>query len=58
MIGMYEFKPTEAFVRKLAGIVCHDEMPTQPICTNIITLLGGRNDKDLNIVIVVYLIRT
>ncbi|XP_076632128.1 lipase 3 [Colletes latitarsis] len=48
MIGKYEFKPSGPFIRKVSKIICSDNTPTQPMCTNIMTLFGGRNEKELN----------
>ncbi|XP_043266109.1 lipase 3-like [Colletes gigas] len=48
MIGKNEFKPSGPFIRTVAKIICDDDAPTQPICTNVMTLFGGRNEKELN----------
>lgn len=49
LIGMYEFKPSDKLIQTLGKIVCDDHSILQPLCKNIVFLLGGFGDKEMNL---------
>ncbi|XP_017888742.1 lipase 3-like [Ceratina calcarata] len=49
LIGMSEFKPSKKLIQTLGKIVCDDQSFLQPVCKNIVFLIGGFNDKDMNL---------
>jgi hypothetical protein len=42
-IGLYEFKPSDAFFTKFATEICQDHSILQPICMNAIFIITGFN---------------
>ncbi|XP_034948972.1 uncharacterized protein [Chelonus insularis] len=48
MLGMYEFHPTEAFMKQLKRLICHSDAWTQPLCENIIFLMAGFGSDQMN----------
>ncbi|XP_011176163.1 lipase 3 [Solenopsis invicta] len=48
LIGMNEFKPTGEIMRHFAELVCDKDAITQPLCSNIMFLIAGFNEEQLN----------
>ncbi|XP_047122127.1 lipase 3-like [Schistocerca piceifrons] len=48
MIGMNEFNPNSEFMQLVGELMCSDEAFTQDICANIMFMIGGFNEAELN----------
>ncbi|XP_049837009.1 lipase 3-like [Schistocerca gregaria] len=48
LIGMNEFLPNSELMQLVGDIMCQDGAFTQDICSNVIFLLGGYNEAELN----------
>lgn len=45
---MYEFFPSTALMTEIDHFLCNDQAITQSICSNILFLIAGYNDEQLN----------
>lgn len=48
LIGMYEFEPTSKGMQKFQELVCAEDAITQPLCANVLFLIGGFNYEQFN----------
>ncbi|XP_053594558.1 uncharacterized protein LOC103571606 [Microplitis demolitor] len=48
VLGMYEFQPTEQFMKKVKAVICDSEAWTQPICENALFLAAGFGSDQMN----------
>nr|CAD7415932.1 unnamed protein product [Timema poppensis] len=48
MIGMHEFLPNSEFLTLVGGVFCNDDAITQQLCDNILFLLCGYDQDQLN----------
>ncbi|KAG8040143.1 hypothetical protein G9C98_000713 [Cotesia typhae] len=48
LLGMYEFQPTEKFMKYLKTMICDPEAWSQPICENAIFLVAGFGSDQMN----------
>ena len=51
LLGRYEFKPTDAFFRKFAAWLCESGKISQKICTNVIFMICGYSEEQMDTVI-------
>ncbi|XP_063979667.1 lipase 3-like [Diachasmimorpha longicaudata] len=47
-LGSYEFQPTDEFLNRVKAITCDAEASTQPLCENIMFLVGGYGTDQMN----------
>lgn len=47
-LGMHEFAPTNEFLNKVKRAVCDEDAITQPLCQNVLFLIGGWGTDQLN----------
>ncbi|XP_043269207.1 uncharacterized protein [Venturia canescens] len=48
LLGRYQFDPSSDVLKAIAALACHDDAWTQPLCTNIMFLIGGFGSDHLN----------
>nr|CAD7204041.1 unnamed protein product [Timema douglasi] len=48
MIGVYEFLPNSEFLTLVGGVFCKDDAITQKLCGNVLFLMCGFNQDQLN----------
>nr|CAD7410796.1 unnamed protein product [Timema cristinae] len=48
MIGVYEFLPNSEFLTLVGGVFCKDDALTQKLCGNVLFLMCGFNQDQLN----------
>ncbi|XP_015125978.1 lipase 3 [Diachasma alloeum] len=48
VLGRYEFKPTDGFMKEVGTIACQEEIWTQEICLNVIFLIAGFGNDQMN----------
>nr|CAD7433083.1 unnamed protein product [Timema monikensis] len=48
MVGMHEFLPNSEFLTLVGGVFCNDDAITQKLCDNILFLLCGYDQDQLN----------
>ncbi|CAG5074853.1 Similar to Lip3: Lipase 3 (Drosophila melanogaster) [Cotesia congregata] len=48
LLGMYEFQPTEKFIKNLKVLICDTEAWSQPICENAMFLVAGFGSDQMN----------
>ncbi|CAG2059734.1 unnamed protein product, partial [Timema podura] len=48
MIGVYEFLPNSEFLTLVGGLFCKDDALTQKLCGNVLFLMCGFNQDQLN----------
>ncbi|EFN82798.1 lipase 3 [Harpegnathos saltator] len=48
LIGQYEFEPTNEAMQKFQALVCAKDAITQPLCSNMLFLIGGYDRDQFN----------
>ncbi|XP_037904465.1 lipase 3-like [Hermetia illucens] len=48
LLGSFEFLPSTTMKRLAGSVLCRDQSTFQPICANILFLIGGYNHDNLN----------
>lgn len=54
MVNFYEILPHWNFITELGQEMCNDDAETQDICAEILYSIGGRNEKQMNKVRIVF----
>lgn len=47
-VGTYEFQPTDDFLNSVKSTVCDADASTQPLCENVMFLIGGYGTDQMN----------
>lgn len=48
MLGRHEFAPTSDFLKQVSSVACDEEAWAQPVCENLIFLIGGFGSDQTN----------
>ncbi|XP_011865873.1 PREDICTED: lipase 3-like [Vollenhovia emeryi] len=48
LFGIYEFNPTNDFIKAVQRLVCAEKAITQPICSNVMFLVAGFNEEQFD----------